>query len=79
MQRWTVWALLSISLLFLTGWQAPPPVQLTAQEDQQRLIGLLHMDSVRRGADGRNPQAPNAANYDEAKANPYPKLPDPWL
>jgi hypothetical protein len=79
MQRWTVWALLSISLLFLTGWQAPPPVQLTAQEDQQRLIGLLHMDSVRRGADGRNPQAPNAANYDEAKANPYPKQPDPLV
>ena len=24
-----------------------------------------------------NPQAPNAANYDESKANPYPNLPDP--
>ena len=30
----------------------------------------------RRGADRRNPQAPNAANYDESEANPYPDLPD---
>jgi hypothetical protein len=26
-----------------------------------------------------NPSAPNAANYDESKANPYPKLPDPLV
>ncbi len=26
-----------------------------------------------------NPQAPNAVNYDESKANPYPSLPDPLL
>jgi len=32
---------------------------------------------LRRGADGRNPQADNAANYDETKANPIPTLPDP--
>ncbi len=31
---------------------------------------------LRRGADGRNPQADNAANYDESKANPIPTLPD---
>src|SRR5882724_10004434 len=40
---------------------------------------LLHITTLRPGADGRNPQAPNAANYDEAKANPYPKLPDPLV
>jgi len=34
---------------------------------------------LRQGADARNPQAPNAANYDESKANPYPDLPDPLL
>ena len=57
----------------------PPPVQLTAQEDHQRIMGLLHIASLRQGADGRNRQAPNAANYDESKANPYPDLPDPLV
>src|SRR5437879_3879382 len=58
---------------------SPPPVQLTAQEDQKRLMDLLHISSLRRGADGRNAQAPNAANYDESKANPYPNLPEPFV
>lgn len=40
------------------------------------MMELLNITSLRPGADGRNPQAPNAANYDEAKANPYPKLPE---
>jgi hypothetical protein len=57
----------------------PPPVTLTAQEDHQRMMDLLHITSIRRGADGNNKQAPNAANYDESKANPYPKLPDPLI
>jgi len=42
-------------------------------------MDLLHIASLRQGADGNHPDAPNAANYDEAKANPYPKLPDPLL
>ena len=57
----------------------PAPAQLTAQEDLQRLMDLLHITSLRRGADGRNTQAPNAANYDESRANPYPNLPDPLV
>ena len=57
----------------------PPPVVMTAQQDHQRLMKLLNITSLRPGADGRNPQAPNAANYDEAKANPYPTLPDPLI
>jgi len=40
-------------------------------------MDLLHITSLRPGADPNNPQAPNAVNYDESKANPYPKLPDP--
>ena len=55
----------------------PPPVQLTAEQDHQRIMDLLHITSLRTGADGRHPEAPNAANYEEAKANPYPDLPDP--
>lgn len=56
-----------------------PPVQLTSEQDHQRTMDLLHVSSLRRGADGNNPQAPNAANYDESKANPYPHLPDPLV
>jgi len=55
------------------------PVTLTAQEDHQRLMDLLHITELRRGADGSHPDAPNYANYDEAKANPYPTLPDPLI
>ncbi|MFZ0734469.1 MAG: acetylxylan esterase [Candidatus Sulfotelmatobacter sp.] len=56
----------------------PAPVHLTAEQDHQRIMGLLHMTSIRRGADG-DPKSPNAANYDESKANPYPALPDPLV
>ena len=55
----------------------PPPVVMTAQQDHQRLMDLLHITELRPGADGRNTEAPNAANYNETKANPYPNLPDP--
>jgi hypothetical protein len=53
-----------------------PPVQLTAKEDHQRLMDLLKIKELRPGPSG-NPKAPNAANLDESKANPYPNLPDP--
>jgi len=56
---------------------AAEPVQLTTQEDHKRTMALLGLTEIRRGADGRNADAPNAANYDESKANPYPELPDP--
>ncbi len=46
----------------------PSPVQLTAQEDHQRIMGLLHMTSFRHRT---------TTNYQESKANPYPDLPDP--
>ena len=36
------------------------------------MMDQLHIDKLRQGADGNNPQAPNYANYDESKANPYP-------
>jgi hypothetical protein len=43
------------------------------------MMDQLHITSLRPGADGNHPDAPNAANYDETKANPYPKLPDPLV
>src|SRR3989442_10691726 len=57
--------------------EAPPQVEPTAEQDHKRFMELLRITTVRPGADGRNPQAPNAANYDESKANPFPSLPDP--
>jgi hypothetical protein len=57
----------------------PAPLQLTAPQDHRLMMKALNISSLRPGADGRNPRAPNAANYDESKANPYPKLPDPLV
>jgi len=53
--------------------------QAATQQDHQRTMAMLKITSLRRGADGRNADAPNAANYDESKANPFPNLPDPLL
>lgn len=38
---------------------------------------LLNIKELRRGANGNNPKADNAANYDESKADQNIKLPDP--
>src|SRR5437870_4294391 len=57
----------------------PPPVELTAQQDHKRMMDLLNIKKLRPGANGRDPKASNAANYDESKANPYPKLPEPLV
>lgn len=54
----------------------PTPLILTAEEDHRRLMKMLNISTLRPGANGNNPNALNAANYDEAKANPFPNLPD---
>jgi hypothetical protein len=54
----------------------PPPANLTAQQDHKLMMELLGITSLRPGANPNNPNATNAVNYDEAKANPYPNLPD---
>ncbi len=54
----------------------PSPVQLTAAQDHQRLMDLLHITAL-RPAPTPTPNRPNSGNYDESKANPYPNLPDP--
>lgn len=61
-----------------TGTNQSPPEKLTSEQDQQRMMKLLHIASLRRGADG-DPKSPNAANYDESKAGTHPRLPDPLL
>ncbi|MGO8756689.1 MAG: acetylxylan esterase [Terracidiphilus sp.] len=55
---------------------APPPVVFTADQDRQNMMDQLGIKALRPGFSG-NENAPNHANYDESKANPYPILPDP--
>ena len=50
----------------------PTPQQL-AQQDRQRIMDELHITSIPPGAPGSS----NPETYNEATANPYPKLPDP--
>src|SRR5262245_37125376 len=57
----------------------PPPVVLTAEQDHKRLMQLLGITSLRPGANPRSSDPSAQPNYDEAKANPYPNLPDPLL
>src|SRR3977135_1061610 len=64
------------------GFQPPSPEAQAAmrkanEEDHQKMMALLKIDKIRRGADGRDPKAEHRADYDESKANPYPTLPDP--
>ena len=54
-----------------------PPVELTAQQDHKRMMGLLGITSLRPGPSG-NPKAPNAANDDESKATRIPACPTRW-
>jgi len=57
----------------------PPPLDMTAEQDHRAMMEQLQIRSLRPGANPNDPQAPNAVTYDEAKANPYPALPDPLL
>ena len=64
----------------LAAAQAPTPAsQAATRDDHRRMLDLLKIGELRRGVDGNSRQAPNAANYDESKANPSPKLPDPLV
>jgi len=56
-----------------------PPVELTAEQDHRLMMEKLGIKALRQGANGRDPAAPNYANYDESKANPYSSLPDPLI
>jgi (4-O-methyl)-D-glucuronate---lignin esterase len=69
-------ALLAV-LSFAQQTNLPPVVHLTAEQDHQRTLDLLHITSLRRGPDGDS-KSPNAANVDESKVRPY-SLPDPLL
>src|SRR5438309_387744 len=53
----------------------PQPMNWTAEQDHQNMMDQLGIKALRPGPSG-NENAPNHANYDESKANPFPDLPD---
>jgi hypothetical protein len=55
------------------------PKRATARDDHRLMMERLGITSLRPGANGMDPKAPNAANYDESKANIHPDLPDPLV
>ena len=79
MRRRTSRAPIIMALLVCCGSGAiAAPVQLTAEQDHQRMMDLLHIDALRRGPDG-DPTSPRAANFDESKVSPYLSPPDPLV
>ena len=54
-------------------------IRKISEQDHKRLMDVLGIASLRPGANGSDANAPNAANYDESKANPFPSLPDPLI
>jgi hypothetical protein len=71
-----------ISAQAAPGRPAPTPEQLAIQaateKEHQREMDLLGIKQLRIGASG-NATGANPANYDESKADVYPKLPDPLV
>ncbi len=69
---------LTLPLLPAAAQTQPAPVQLTAAQDHQRLLDLLHITALRPGVK-QQATAANPVNYDESKANPWPNLPNPLV
>ena len=53
----------------------PEALNWTAQQDHKNMMEQLGITRLRPGPSGQ-PGATNSANYDPAKANPFPDLPD---
>lgn len=64
---------------FIRNWQNIQQTNKLTDQDHKDMLAKLKISSLRPGANGNDPKAPNAANYDELKANPYPDLPDPLI
>lgn len=58
-----------------TAGSSPRAVTFTTEQDHQNMMGQLGIRQLRPGPSG-DELAPNHANYDPAKANPFPNLPD---
>ncbi len=58
---------------------APAPTHLTAEQDHQRLMDLLHITEIRPAANGSPNATDHPPNYDESNAGPDSPLPDPLI
>lgn len=82
-RRRPAWARLAVvhalAPFYLFGQAHPPtggtPLNWTAQQDHRHMMEQLGIVRLRPGPSGQ-PGAPNAANYDPQKANPFPDLPE---
>lgn len=63
------------ALLIIVPMAGLQPRDWTADEDHRNMMEQLGIKALRPGPSGRA-NAPNQANYDESKANPFPNLPD---
>jgi hypothetical protein len=81
--NWPTFLMFASRYLHTTGQAAASDageVHLTAEQDRERMLGLLGLkDSDMRSAPSVDAKAPNAANYDESKANVYSNLPNPLV
>lgn len=71
-------AVLNSAILFAQKQTEQPgtePLEWTTEEDHQDMMRQLGIRKLRPGPSG-NENAPNAANYDESLANPFPNLPE---
>ena len=68
-------AVLALSMLALPLCVRAEPVTFTTAQDHRNMMDQLHIESLRPGANG-DENAPDHANYDEVRANPYPDWPD---
>src|SRR6516162_9301527 len=59
-----------------TGAQTPPP-NVTSEQDHQQMMDQLGIRRLRPGVNSDAAAPVNPANYDEARANPWPDYPDP--
>jgi hypothetical protein len=55
--------------------KTPEPLNWTTQQDHKNILEQLGITRLRPGPSGQ-PGATNSANYDPAKANPFPDLPE---
>jgi hypothetical protein len=53
-------------------------IQAATERDHQRMMDELGIRKLRPGPSG-DEKAPNHANYDDSKANPFPNWPDPLV
>ena len=80
--RFAAYGTLAILLCSLAVAQPPGgaanacrPMNWTTAQDHRDMMDQLGIQALRPGPSG-NENAPNHANYDEAKANPFPNFPD---